>query len=61
MVQIKDSINNIIQLSLQKYMMHLRRAENEAEERRYLLAAEMWNLSRDALEEAFNYYQGQGV
>ena len=56
MVKIKDSINKIIQLSLQKYMMHLRRAENKAEERRYLLAAEMWNLSRDTLEEAFNYY-----
>ena len=48
-------------LSLQKYMMHLRRADNESEERRNLLAIEMWNLSRDTLGEAFNYYHGHGV
>ena len=42
-------------------MMHLRSAKNGAEERRNMLAAEIWNLSRDTLEEAFNYYHGYGL
>ena len=60
MLQIKDCLNKTFHLSLQKYRMYLGRDKNDAEDRYNLLAGERRNLSRDTLEEDFNYYHGHG-